>query len=50
MENQINLEVENIPLYGYKNNKGVVLWTSNEIFARVRSDFYGTNDIFIEKK
>jgi hypothetical protein len=50
MEIQIKLEMEVMRLFGYRNDKGILLWTSNELFARIRSEFYSTNDIFIENK
>ena len=50
MEIQIKLEMEVTQLFGYRNDKGILLWTSNELFARIRSEFYGTNDIFIESE
>lgn len=40
------LEVE---LYGYKNDKGQMLWTPNLEFARIQADKYGSERVYVEK-
>jgi hypothetical protein len=46
-ENQT--EVIEIKIYGYKNQQGMTLWTSNLEFANVMANKYGTLDVYIEK-
>jgi hypothetical protein len=40
-------EVKEIEMYSYIAN-GKTLWTSNEIFAQIRANFYGTNKVYVE--
>lgn len=40
------LEVE---IYGYKNDKGLLLWTPNLEFARIQAEKYGSEKVYIEK-
>jgi hypothetical protein len=36
-------------LYGYRNDKGMMLWSPNASFAQVRANEYGTFQIYLEK-
>jgi hypothetical protein len=36
-------------IFYYFDDKGRKLYTSNEIFASVRANYYGTEDVFVEK-
>ena len=36
-------------IFYYFDNKGRKLYTSNEVFASVRANFYGTINVFVEK-
>jgi hypothetical protein len=40
-------EVKEIEMYSYIAN-GKTLWTSNEVFAQIRANFYGTNTVYVE--
>ena len=46
MNEESIVEVE---LYGYKNQKGELLWTPNVEFARIQAQKYGTEKVFVEK-
>jgi len=37
-----------IEMYSYIADKKE-LWTSNLSFAQIRAEFYGTNDVYVEK-
>ena len=47
IENQT--EVIEIKIYGYKNQNGMMLWTSNLEFANIMANKYGTDIVYIEK-
>jgi len=36
-------------IFYYFDDKGRKLYTSNEVFAGVRANFYGTINVFVEK-
>ena len=40
-------EVKEIEMYSYNAN-GKTLWTSNEIFAQIRANFYGSDTVYVE--
>jgi hypothetical protein len=40
-------EVKEIEMYSYIAN-GKRLWTSNEIFAQIRANFYGSDTVFVD--
>lgn len=42
------MEEENVIFY-YFNEKGQKLYTSNELFAKLRADELGTNEVYVEK-
>ena len=46
MVETITVEFE---IYGYKNDKGQLLWTPNLEFARIQAKNYGTEKVYIEK-
>jgi hypothetical protein len=39
-------EVKEIEMYSYEAN-GKTLWTSNEVFAQIRADFYGGDKVYV---
>jgi hypothetical protein len=45
-ESTENVAVE---IYYYYNDKNQRLYTSNAIFAESRAQYYGTNEVFVEK-
>ena len=47
IENQTT--VIEIKIYGYKNQNGMMLWTSNVDFANIMARKYGTEMVYIEK-
>ena len=40
-------EIKEIEMYSYNAN-GKTLWTSNEVFAQIRANFYGNNIVYVE--
>jgi hypothetical protein len=40
-------ETKEIEMFAYIG-EGKELWTSNEIFANIRANYYGTNKVYIE--
>ena len=46
-----NVDVENDEevLYGYRNDKGMLLWTPNVVFAQLQANKYGTYQVYTEK-
>lgn len=44
-----NVEVKEDELYGYRNDNGLLLWTSNVTFAQSQANKYGTFKIYVEK-
>ena len=40
-------EVKEIEMFSYVAD-GKILWTSNEVFAQIRANFYGTNKVYVE--
>ena len=43
-------EVEEVVLYYYFDNEGEKMCTSNLIFANSRAEYYGTENVYVEKK
>jgi hypothetical protein len=41
-------EIKEVEIYSYIAN-GKQLWTSNLEFAKLRANFYGTNNVYVEK-
>lgn len=41
-------ESKEIELFAYYAD-GKELWTSNEIFANIRANYYGSNKVYVEK-
>jgi hypothetical protein len=39
-------ESKEIEMYSYEVN-GKTLWTSNEVFAQLRADFYGCDTVYV---
>jgi len=39
-------EVKEIEMYSYEAN-GKTLWTSNEVFAQIRANFYGSDKVYV---
>jgi len=39
-------EVKEIEMYSYEAN-GKTLWTSNEVFAQIRANFYGNDKVYV---
>ena len=50
MSEEVTQENESkvIEMYSYIADKKE-LWTSNLSFAQIRAEFYGTNDVYVEK-
>tara|TARA_R110000868_G_scaffold389637_1_gene658971 strand:- start:161 stop:319 length:159 start_codon:yes stop_codon:yes gene_type:complete len=44
----MNEGIKEIEMYYYIVN-GKQLWTSNELFAHIRANYYGTENVYIEK-
>lgn len=40
-------EIKEIEMFSYVAN-GKVLWTSNELFAQIRANFYGSDKVYVE--
>lgn len=38
-----------VEIYYYYNDKNQRMYTSNPIFAESRAQYYGTNEVFVEK-
>jgi hypothetical protein len=51
MSNEIENQavVVEIKMYGYKNEEGKMLWTSNLEFANIMANKYGSETVYIEK-
>ena len=43
-------EVEEVVLYYYFNKNNEKMCTSSLIFAKSRAEYYGTDDVYVERK
>jgi len=48
-ENTIDIETLEDVLYGYRNEKNLLVWTPNISFAQAQANKYGTFQVYIEK-
>lgn len=48
-ENETQTEVKENEIFGYRDVKGMMLWTSNLEFAQIMAKKYGNGKIYVEK-